>query len=827
MSNSNTDLNILIGVELENLDKLVGSSGKSLQDVLTGALDKQRKLDNPNTSIQGLLQQAGTPTQQFQFVQQLTKTFDKAAKEQEALAERNHRRTLIQQERELRIKMMQHRLDNMGKPPASTTAAYQPRRVGEEYVHNNNARDFSRFAIAGSQGMRHIAASGGTESSMYGAAATALGNIPNPWAQMGAEALRWGEYSASRRELWRGARHKAFRDAGASGRAALYATTMSDLGDPLSPHSYGMSMDETANLLQQFGKASGRYGIHSVGQSIRGGNYYGVSKQIEQLMGVQGKLGLGNEAIGLIGATEKAGAISEDQTLLPAAIGLAVSSGLTRGRFGEMFEVLTKSISRIATGVANVKAVQTQEAFISTMGSQYIGNTAARSAAQDTLATLASGGSSLSKYLAVSAGGFGQGTAYWEAVGKMDIGLNAEGGLTPEGILSAVDRFPMVRAAFESNNEGSMRAMSNWLASNTGTRPALVYDTLRAYFKGGMGRAQKNVKGAAGMGNKYLAGTKMPSRDIADAQGKFKSEYMEQQAISYTWDGYLPENLERFTPALDEAGGVGVSPGDSTEWDWYHREKNPTAVGPNKGTSKKAPVKNKNGSISVGGAPGIHEGGLRNSGVFEPDLMRSILEASQELGFNPDWLSTAIRLERGVDKKTGKLNQAEWRRKKGLIGLLPGTAEWLGTSPDELAGMSDVEQMEYTKKYFQKHGWDAQGKNPIKSFEDMYAAIFFGNSGMKAGKDDPLFSLEKNPEMYKANNGRLYGLPNNNMQTDTNADGVVTRGEIDAIAQSVFKAGQKSITLRVEIVDGRVNVLENTPDPMTGASSTIFSIPVE
>ncbi len=58
-------------------------------------------------------------------------------------------------------------------------------------------------------------------------------------------------------------------------------------------------------------------------------------------------------------------------------------------------------------------------------------------------------------------------------------------------------------------------------------------------------------------------------------------------------------------------------------------------------------------------------------------------------------------------------------RATGLIQFMPSTSRSLGTTNTDLYNMSNIEQLEYVKKYLARY------KGKYKSFEDLYLAVFY------------------------------------------------------------------------------------------------------
>ncbi len=182
--------------------------------------------------------------------------------------------------------------------------------------------------------------------------------------------------------------------------------------------------------------------------------------------------------------------------------------------------------------------------------------------------------------------------------------------------------------------------------------------------------------------------------------------------------------------------------------------------------------------------------GLSFSKLMSPELAKATILAGVELGFDPNWIATAIAIERGTKGGT-KLGSGVYHHytdkdgvkhegnfSHGLIGILPGTATYLGTTPEALYNMTDVEQMEYLVKYFKKHGWDKDGSHAISSFDDMYMGIFYGQTGIDAGLYDVLISKAKTPKLYE-----------DNKQGDLNGDGYIRKKEILTLARKMYQKG--------------------------------------
>lgn len=150
----------------------------------------------------------------------------------------------------------------------------------------------------------------------------------------------------------------------------------------------------------------------------------------------------------------------------------------------------------------------------------------------------------------------------------------------------------------------------------------------------------------------------------------------------------------------------------------------------------------------------------------------AVEDTSRNIGINPDWLLRAMEFETaGTFSASIK---APTSSATGLIQFIEGTAKNLGTSTEELAGMSRVEQMAYVEKYLKPYA------NRIKNFGDLYMAIHWPKG---VGKPNSYVMYTEGSKAYDANKG-----------LDVNGDGTVTRGEAIARAEGSTGYGKMRST---------------------------------
>jgi hypothetical protein len=106
----------------------------------------------------------------------------------------------------------------------------------------------------------------------------------------------------------------------------------------------------------------------------------------------------------------------------------------------------------------------------------------------------------------------------------------------------------------------------------------------------------------------------------------------------------------------------------------------------------------------------------------------------------------------------------------GLIQFMPSTAKRLGTTTDELAQMSDVEQLDYVKAYFQNFG-------RLSNVGDVYMAIFWPKG---IGKSDDYVLFSEGSIEYTQNAG-----------LDIDGNGEISRGDAVRMVKGKLNKGKK------------------------------------
>ena len=159
-------------------------------------------------------------------------------------------------------------------------------------------------------------------------------------------------------------------------------------------------------------------------------------------------------------------------------------------------------------------------------------------------------------------------------------------------------------------------------------------------------------------------------------------------------------------------------------------------------------------------------GGHKN---VSKEFKKKVIAICKRLEINPDYLMSCMALETVRTFSPSVKNPLA----TGLIQFLKSTAISLGTTIEELAKMTQVEQLDYVEKYFQKY------KGKIQNIEYIYMVIFYP---MAVGKPNDCIISTKGNSVYDKNKG-----------LDINQDGILTKGEAGVVARQYLKEGLEKI----------------------------------
>lgn len=149
-----------------------------------------------------------------------------------------------------------------------------------------------------------------------------------------------------------------------------------------------------------------------------------------------------------------------------------------------------------------------------------------------------------------------------------------------------------------------------------------------------------------------------------------------------------------------------------------------------------------------------------------------VMAVAEDLQFDPNFLMAAMAFETG-ETFSPAIKNAAGSGATGLIQFMPATAKRLGTTTDELAKMSAIDQLDYVKKYFSPY----RGK--LKTVADVYMAILWPKA---VGQPDDFVLFHKEQ-------GKVY---DQNKGLDVDRDGKITKQEAAEKVQKKLEKGSKA-----------------------------------
>ncbi|HLO51439.1 MAG TPA: transglycosylase SLT domain-containing protein [Kamptonema sp.] len=140
-----------------------------------------------------------------------------------------------------------------------------------------------------------------------------------------------------------------------------------------------------------------------------------------------------------------------------------------------------------------------------------------------------------------------------------------------------------------------------------------------------------------------------------------------------------------------------------------------------------------------------------------PEFLNKTVAIARDLGANPNHLMAIMQFESGL--KADEVNR--FSGATGLIQFMPSTARGLGTSTSALLRMTEIEQLDYVRKYLLPY------RGRLNTIGDFYASVLWPAA---VGQPDSYVLFRVGSIEYRQNNG-----------FDRNRDGVITKSEITAL----------------------------------------------
>lgn len=152
-----------------------------------------------------------------------------------------------------------------------------------------------------------------------------------------------------------------------------------------------------------------------------------------------------------------------------------------------------------------------------------------------------------------------------------------------------------------------------------------------------------------------------------------------------------------------------------------------------------------------------------------------VREIADGLSIDPNWLMAVMGFETGYTFSPAARNLGSTAT--GLIQFIESTARSLGTSTAQLARMTAVRQLDYVESYYQPYS------GRIRNLGDAYLAVLWPAA---VGRPDSYVMWERDSGPYQREYAANSGL-------DVNRNGVITRGEAAASANTSYLRGQQFV----------------------------------
>lgn len=161
---------------------------------------------------------------------------------------------------------------------------------------------------------------------------------------------------------------------------------------------------------------------------------------------------------------------------------------------------------------------------------------------------------------------------------------------------------------------------------------------------------------------------------------------------------------------------------------------------------------------------------------------KKVIEISQKLGIDPNWLMIVMKSESEIDSKaqnnkhkiTSKITGLK-EPATGLIQFTGDTARGLKTTIDDLYKMSNLDQLDYVYKYYKRFAFK------INSVYDLYLVTFFP---IAVGKPDDW--------VFKSSDISKSKIAEQNPAMDYNKDGQVTIAEFKRFVKHKIPANYEN-----------------------------------
>lgn len=161
-------------------------------------------------------------------------------------------------------------------------------------------------------------------------------------------------------------------------------------------------------------------------------------------------------------------------------------------------------------------------------------------------------------------------------------------------------------------------------------------------------------------------------------------------------------------------------------------------------------------------------------------FLAEVVSVSNRLNIDPNWLMGVMYIE--TAGKYSASIQNPYSKATGLIQFMPATARGMGTTIEDLAKLTNVEQLEWVYKYLRPY------RNKISSFVDCYFAVFF-----------PLAMGKPSDFVIQTKSLSAGLIARQNPGYDLNKDGQITVYEVETALLGKMNAQYHPLLLKKKI----------------------------
>lgn len=172
-------------------------------------------------------------------------------------------------------------------------------------------------------------------------------------------------------------------------------------------------------------------------------------------------------------------------------------------------------------------------------------------------------------------------------------------------------------------------------------------------------------------------------------------------------------------------------------------------------------------------------------GETSAEFRCELIQVARRLGTDPNYLATIMSLESGLDPSIRNVwcmqnkDCAPSCCATGLIQFMPSTARALGTTTDELALMSDYEQLVYVEKFYRPYA------ERLTSVGDVYMATFL--PALVGEPPETVLGRQGDPAVLPGTSLSYAKIYEQNAGFDRDKDGVITIGDVTSSAENRYR----------------------------------------